>query len=76
MSILNEKEFQNKGKEVEEYQDEYLVFFRVKENGYWRHKQDLYFAKEKNAKDKIIEKWKREYKNKEAKLDSIKYCKG
>ena len=76
MSILNEKEFQTLGKEVENYKYEYLVVFRVKENGYWRHKQDLYFAKEKNAKDKIIEKWKKEYKRRESELDSIKLVKG
>ena len=76
MSILNEKEFQTLGKEVEQYKYEYLVVFRVKENGYWRHKQDLYFAKEKNTKDKIIEKWKKEYKRRESELDSIKLVKG
>lgn len=72
--IFNEEERKKfTKKESVIYSEAYDVLFWISDGEFWKQKTETYYASGKGYGEQIIKKWKKEYKNKGAKLVSVTY---
>ena len=56
-----------------EYSESYIVKFWIQEGEFWQQKTEEYFAKSKGEHEKVVSRWKNDYRKQKVKFISIIY---